>query len=384
MNALRRPLGLAASLVAFAMGCGDSAPSAADAAATDASADTVLADAATDASADTVLADAATDTASDAATDTATTGGGLRFLAQLNAGMGQLAEGIAVRDNAIYVGLAPTGQILRIDASGNATPFAQVPIPSSTNPAAPNGYLLGLAFDRAGNLYAAAPSFGMAFQPGIYRVAATGGTATLFARDTMGRMNFPNSIDFDAVGNLYVTDSASGSVFRVSPDGMTVTQWVTSPLLTGVMGPNPCSVGAGFPLGANGIAYDAAGMSVYVSNTDRATVVRIPVAADGAAGVPTVLAPQNCAVLAGADGLARGPDGALYIASNVANVIARVSLDGSSVTALERGGILDSPASIAFGSLGGSPSMYITNAAFTSAQTPGATPRPGVLVRTAP
>lgn len=359
MNDLRRTMGLAASLVAFAMGCGDPTP-------------TPTADAATDAA-----ADATPDAAPDA-------GAGLRFLTRLSAGMGQLAEGIAVRNNALYVGLAPTGQILRVDASGATTAFAQVPIPPSTNPAAPNGYLLGLIFDGAGNLYAAAPSFGTAFQAGVYRVPATGGTATLFARDPMGRMNFPNGMDFDPAGNLYVTDSASGSVLRVSPDGMTVTPWVTHALLTGVMGANPCGPGAGFPIGANGLVYDAAGMNVYVTNTDRATVVRVPIAAGGAAGAPVVHVAQNCAALAGADGLTRGPDGALYVAANAANAVTRVSLDGAAVTALERGGLLDSPASIAFGSLGGgASSMYVTNAAFTSAQTPGGMPRPGVLVRPA-
>ena len=46
-------------------------------------------------------------------------------------------------------------------------------------------------------------AFSATFQAGIYRVASTGGMATLFARDTMGRMNFPNGMDFDASGNLY-------------------------------------------------------------------------------------------------------------------------------------------------------------------------------------
>src|SRR5207244_4152107 len=134
---------------------------------------------------------------------------------------------------------------------------------------------------RAGTLYAAAATFGATFQAGLYRFPAGGGMATLFARDTMGRMNFPNGIDFDASGSFFVTDSGSGSVFKISSDGMTVTQWVTDATLRG--GGTMCGPGAGFPIGANGIVVDATGMNVYVTNTDQATMVRIPIASGGMA-----------------------------------------------------------------------------------------------------
>ncbi len=186
-----------------------------------------------------------------------------------------------------------------------------------------------------------------------------------------------------ATGAMCPADGLYAYRFRVSADGATVTQWVTDASLTGVTGANPCGPGAGFPIGANGIVVDAAGSNVYVTNTDRATVLRIPIGAGGAAGAPAVIVAQDCARLAGADGLTRGPDGALYVAANAANAITRVSLDGAQVSALERGGVLESPASIAFGARMSAPTMFITNAAFTTAQTPGATAHPGLLVRPA-
>ncbi len=388
MSHLHRALWALPLVLLPLVGCSDSSPTPTPDAAVDAPADTAAdapADTSADASAD-VTSDASADASADATADAASDGGmgSLRFLTQFNAAMGQLPEGVAFRDGVAYVGFAPTGQILRVDATGATTMFGQVPIPPSMNPTMPNGYLLGLAFDRTGNLYAAAPTFGAAFMAGVYRLPPAGGMATLFARDAMGRMNFPNGIDFDATGNLFVTDSGSGSVFKISPDGMTVTQWVTDMTLQGVMGANPCGPGAGFPIGANGIVVDSMGNNVYVTNTDRATLLRIPIGAGGAAGTPTVLVAQDCTRLAGADGLTRGPDGALYIAANAANAIARVSLDGMSVSVLESRGLLDSPASIAFGTLMGAGTMFITNAAFTSAQTPGATPRPGLIARSFP
>lgn len=336
------------------------------------------ADASSDATSDANLNDAAGDAPSDV------TSAALRFLTQTSAAMGQLPEGVALRDGAAYIGFAPTGQIMRVDASGAMTMYAQVPIPPASNPTAPNGYLLGLAFDASGTLFAAASTFGAVFMAGIYRVPSGGGTATLFARDAMGRMNFPNGIDFDATGNLFVTDSTSGSVFKISPDGATVSQWFSGSMLLGLMSATPCGPGAGFPLGANGIVVDSAGGNVYVNNTDKASLVRIPITATGAAGTAVLLVEQDCARLGGADGLTRGPDGALYVAANVANAITRVSLDGTNVSVIESSGLLDSPASIAFGPLSGASTMFITNAAFTSAQTPGSTPRPGLLVRAAP
>lgn len=314
----------------------------------------------------------------DAAQDAGTS---LRFLTQFSLAMGQLPEGIAIRDNVVYVGFAPTGQIMRIDAMGTATMFGQVPIPPSMNPAMPNGYLLGLTFDAAGNLYAGAASFGAAFMAGIYRLPPTGGTATLFARDAMNRMNFPNGLAFDAMGNLFVTESGGGSIFKISPDGMTVTPWITDALLHG--GSTMCGPGAGFPIGANGIVIDGMGMNVYVTNTDDASIIRIPIAAGGAAGTPAVLVPRDCMRLGGADGLTRGSDGALYATANGINAITRIPLDGMNLSVLERGGLLDSPASLLFGTLMGQPTLFITNAAFTSAQTMPAMARPGLLVRPA-
>ena len=382
MNSLRNIL-VCVSTLSLLVGCGDSSP-AADASvdrAGDASVDAPAADApAADApAADAPAADAP---AADAPAADGSTGNGLRFLARFNLMQGQLPEGIAIRDGYAYLGFAPTGQVMRVDAMGNATMYGQVPIPPSMT-AMPNGYLLGLAFDRAGNLYAAAPSFSMGFMAGVYRMGPMGGMATLFARDTMGRMNFPNGIDFDAMGNLFVTDSGSGSVFKISPDGMTVSQWVTNMLLTGIPGGNPCGPGAGFPIGANGIVVDAMGGNVYVTNTDRATLVRIPITMTGAAGTPTVIVAQDCQRLAGADGLTRGPDGALYIAANSANRIVRVGIDGMNPTVLEMSPLLDSPASIAFGPLSGASTMFITNAAFNTAQSMPAMARPGLLVRPA-
>lgn len=313
--------------------------------------------------------------APDAAAPDAAAPAALRALARFDARMGQLPEGVAFRDGNAYVGFAPTGQIVRVDAAGATAPFAQVPIPPSADPAMPNGYVLGLAFDPAGNLYAAAPSFGAAFAGGVYRVGPAGGAATLFARDA--GMRFPNGLAFDDAGRLLVADSGAGAVFRVAADGSTAV-WASGPLLAGGAA---CGAAGAQSLGANGVDFDRARRAVYVTNSDRASVVRIPVNADGSAGAPAALVATDCARLRGADGLTLGPDGSIYVVAGYLNTVVRVSADGASLATVATMGELDTPASLAFGTLGGRETFFLTNTAFASVATPGATPRPALLVR---
>ena len=70
----------------------------------------------------------------------------------------------------------------------------------------------------------------------------------------------------------------------MQPNG-NVTKWLTNPLLKGDR--NFCPP-AQLPLniGANGIALDKNGISLFVVNTDRASIIRVPIMKDGSAGKP--------------------------------------------------------------------------------------------------
>jgi len=98
-----------------------------------------------------------------------------------------------------------------------------------------------------------------------------------------------------------------------------------------------------FDIGANGIVID--GETMFVTNTDRAQVVRIQIQKDGGAGAPRLLVPPSCDELSGADGLALAPDGDLIVAVNHLNKLMRVDREGH-VTRLASGGPLDFPASL--------------------------------------
>ena len=76
-----------------------------------------------------------------------------------------------------------------------------------------------------------------------------------------------NALTFDSVGNVYVSDSFQGKIWRTGPTGGTATAWVTHPLLTttGVPG-----------FGANGLAFNRSETALFVANTGNDTVVKIP------------------------------------------------------------------------------------------------------------
>jgi sugar lactone lactonase YvrE len=149
----------------------------------------------------------------------------------------------------------------------------------------------------------------------------------------------PNAIAFDGHGRMYVSDSATGSIYRAVGNGP-LELWLSDPLLLG-----DGSFGFGVPFGANGIAYRQG--NLYVAVTEKGRIMRIPLGSDGTAGTPQVFAagPQ----LVGADGLAFDVRGNLYIAANAQNKLVRLSPAGTIATLATAADGLDFPAGIAFG-----------------------------------
>jgi sugar lactone lactonase YvrE len=278
-------------------------------------------------------------------------------LLRLDGAQGSLSEGLAVRGNSAYLGYAGSGQVVQVDLDSHAVvPFASLP-----RPVAGKGFVSGL-LAHGDDLFAALVSFVPEVQAGIYRLTGAGAPAALFAKHA--DMAFPNGLTVDDAGQMYVTDSAAGAVFRIAPDGA-ITKWVSDPLLSGAKdtcGPN--AVGVPFDIGANGIALKDG--ALYVTNTDRATVVRIAIAADGSPGRPALFAGPSCADLSGADGVTVAPGGDLIVAVNHQNKLVRVDGAGH-IAPILTGGAFDFPTSLTFA--GGA--LYISNFALLDAKNPG-------------
>ena len=169
----------------------------------------------------------------------------------------------------------------------------------------------------------------------------------------------PNGIAQDREGDLFVTDSFPGRIFKVARDGSTKALWSADPLLTSHHS---------FPLGANGVAFDRSQRFLYVSNTGDRRIIRIPVEEDGEAGKAEVFADgatidsiqHTTNALLGADGIMFDVRGNLYVCANAAAEIQVLSPAGNRLAARYKGtgvNAFDQAASLVFRHR----TLYVTN-----------------------
>jgi gluconolactonase len=227
-------------------------------------------------------------------------------------------EGAAVGpDGTVYTG-GEAGQIYRIAPDGTPEQYADT-----------GGFLYGVTVDGDGNVYGCDMGRGE-----IVRVDP-GGTVTTYSRGTDEHpLRVPNFSAFDDAGALYVTDSGdwgadNGFVFRVAPGGET-TVW--SDAVTA------------FP---NGCCMTAAGDALLVIESHTRRVVRVPIEADGSAGVPELVVD-----LTGSqpDGIALAVDGTMFVGCYRPDRVWRISSEGTAEVWFEDpdGVVLNQPANPVF------------------------------------
>lgn len=247
-----------------------------------------------------------------------------------------LPEGLAV-DGAgtVYVGIATTGEIRRIGSDGGRSTLATL------RPGL--GSLLGLAVDAQGNVLAALASQDTpgSDRHGVWRIAPDGAKGLLAP---LPATMMPNALALGPGGALFVSDSRRGSVWRIGPDG-TAAPWVQHELLEGDLQACPPAA-LNSPVGANGLAFDAAG-SLLVANTTKAQIVRVAVRPDGSAGPPEVAYGPDCQSLAGADGIAADGAGGLFVTLNWQDRLVRIAPSGDVRVLATKSQGLDFPASLA-------------------------------------
>lgn len=131
----------------------------------------------------------------------------------------------------------------------------------------------------------------------------------------------PNALTFDKDGNVYISDSFQGIIWRTGPFGGTAEVWVESELLR---------TGGVPPFGANGLAFNKDENILYVANTGNDTVVQVAVHDNGDAGIPAVFVNS----INGADGLIIDGDGNLWVAANQGDEIVIVEPSGRAIAKL--------------------------------------------------
>lgn len=288
----------------------------------------------------------------------------------------EFPEGVAVdKVGNVYVSIGgfsgPRGEIWKFTASGERSVLTDFGTPGA----------LGLAVDAVGNVYV-----GRSVAPdnGVYVVDRHGQARRLPGTE---QMVFPNALAFDQQGNLYVAESFSidsgggfgaGGIWRISRGG-TAQLWLRHELLTG-SGPTLFP----FPIGANGLAFYHG--ALFVINTEKALVVRIPVHQDGSAGQPEIWkevldVPES--LLFGypiplmLDGLALDVHGNLFIAVPSRAAVIRISASDRSQETIAvfyhpTSPPLDAPASLAFGTgKGERENLFVSNLGISGLLVPG-------------
>lgn len=156
----------------------------------------------------------------------------------------------------------------------------------------------------------------------VLDVNPTTGVASIFATIPGGAAAGPNALTFDAAGNVYISDSFQGAIFRTGMNGGAVTPWFQSDAL---LKPN------GFPpFGANGLAFNNVETTLYVANTANDTIVKIQKLANGDAGSADVFVNS----INGADGLIIDEDDNIWVCANQSDEIVVVNPDGRVIAKL--------------------------------------------------
>ena len=144
------------------------------------------------------------------------------------------------------------------------------------------------------------PSIGA---PGSRTVGNPDGSADTIVFGSSGFPG-PNGMVFDHLGNLYVSDSFQGAIFRI--DHATT---CATPCAVTLVSHDPLLGTAGFPpFGANGLALNAAESTLFIANTGDNHVLKMDITTKAV----SVFAES----VHGADGLLMDDSGRLWVAAN--------------------------------------------------------------------
>jgi sugar lactone lactonase YvrE len=208
-------------------------------------------------------------------------------------------HGTSTNTGQVFV-FGPNGKLLRrLDIAGSST------------------LLLGIEFRRTMNDLLVI-DFGNAK---VLSVDPHSGASSVFATVT-GAAGL-NALTFDKNGNVYISDSFQGIIWKTGPNGGAATPWVTDTT------PPTLTTGGVPPFGANGLAFNKAQDALFVANTGNDTVVRIPVTG-GTPGTPHVFVNS----INGADGLVIDEHDNIWVCANQADEIVVVDPTGRAIAKL--------------------------------------------------
>src|SRR5260370_22911948 len=138
-----------------------------------------------------------------------------------------LPESIAIdRTGTTYLSFPFAREGVKVAPGGSLSAVGTVP-----------GIPLGVRLDAEGNVFIAVIQINPEMGKGIWEVPASGGSAFQVASG----VGVWNGMAFDHRGNLYVSDTAGGAIWRLAKNG-DFTMWARSALLKSTTAPGPCAI----------------------------------------------------------------------------------------------------------------------------------------------
>lgn len=278
----------------------------------------------------------------------------LELVREFDAALGEFPKGIAFdRDGNIYFGMQMLGQVRKLAPDGTETVVAQLPFFGADDAL---DMLTGVAVVEHGGrentvVYATVAEITTAGDTGpnsgVYRILSDGSVSRV-PGSVAG-----NGITVDRKKNLYISDSLTGSIWRVRHGADGAELWAQDPLLAG-----DGSLGFGVNLGAGGLAVD--GRSLLVTVEEKSRVVRIDIKKDGSAGQMAVVLESHPALYM-CEGIAVSRRGATYVSSWFNSTLSLVGDDGRlEIIADQEDGLLG-PVTLAFGTGRLGKYLYVVN-----------------------
>jgi sugar lactone lactonase YvrE len=246
-------------------------------------------------------------------------------------------EGLAVDSNGnIYATLFHTGRIIKLTPDGKKEVIAVVPSEKD----ALKGDTVGIDLDKDGNIYVAFKQTSPKYEAnnltdpfhaacrdatvtlsGVYKIdSKTRRVAALATRADGWAFCFPDDVEIDSSGNIYLADLTYSGIWKISPDGKQVKMWSSHPLLNWSTTPY-----SGFPLGVNVIVMDKEEKNIYAATDGDPMILKIPIKPDGSADEPVIVSRGHTPF----DGIELDDRGNIYVSEILRNEIWVVSPDGA-------------------------------------------------------
>jgi len=267
------------------------------------------------------------------------------------------------RDNAnhLYTTSWADNKIRKFDFRGRLLEEYTLPISS-------NNMTTGILVNRQKDIFVIISSMDKQQSAhGIWKISHRGNISK-FADLELGSL--PSDLTSDLYGNLYVSESKFGKIYKVNPEGH-VSNWLTDKLLQG----NRKRLGNTL-LGTNGITFKESSsffglkksqQSLYISNGDKGMILKVNIKTDGSAAHAIDVFAHNI-LLKGIDGLRFNHFGQLYAAIQSTHKIVQVSKTGS-ISKIQTNHNLDFPGDVIFNTQRIS-TPYMANAALLHSAIP--------------